>query len=111
MKVTTLNSEVTRLEALREYEILDTLPDQAFDDLTSMAAQMFDVPIAFIGFIDTDRQWFKSKVGIGVEEIPRHISLCSQTILTPDLRIICDALADERLATNPMVVSKPHFRF
>ena len=103
--------EANRLAALRQYDILDTLPEQAFDDLTLLAARICNAPIAGIGFIDTDRQWFKSKVGLTAQEIPRHISLCSHAIVEPDVCVIRDALADERFANNPLVTSEPHIRF
>lgn len=77
--------EAVRLNALHQYEILDTRPEQAFDELTHLAAQICRSPIALISLIDADRQWFKSKVGIDAEETPRDISFCAHAILQPDL--------------------------
>ena len=111
MKAPLPADEATRLEALRKYNILDTLPEQDFDDLTLLAALICNAPIAFIGFIDADRQWFKSKVGMAIQETPRYISFCAHAIVEPDVCIIRDALADERFATNPLVNSDPHIRF
>lgn len=81
MKAAQLRNEKERVEALRRYHILDTLPEQEFDDLALLAAQICGASISFITFIDSDRQWFKSTIGLKVQEIPRYMSLCSQAIL------------------------------
>lgn len=73
-------SEETRLEALRRYEILDTPREEAFDRLTELAAQIFDVPVAFVAFLDADRQWFKSAVGLDRKESSLAASFCTYTI-------------------------------
>ncbi len=103
--------EAERLAALRRYEILDTSPEQAFDDLTLLATHICNAPIAYIGFIDADRQWLKSQVGLTFQEIPRHVSFCSHAILEPVVCVVRDALADKRFAHNPLVTSEPHIRF
>ncbi|HEY9627902.1 MAG TPA: ATP-binding protein [Coleofasciculaceae cyanobacterium] len=103
--------ESARLSALYQYQILDTEPEAVFDDLTTLAVTLCDTPIAFISLMDEQRQWFKSKVGIVVAEIPRDIAFCSHTISQPETLVVPDALADERFANNPMVVGEPYVRF
>ncbi|TBR59599.1 hybrid sensor histidine kinase/response regulator [Westiellopsis prolifica IICB1] len=105
------NNEVKRLEALHEYQILDTLPEQVFDDLAFLAAQVCQTPIALINLIDAKRQWFKAKVGIDVTEMPRDIGFGSICMNLGDVLIIPDTLADERFANNPVVTSYPYIRF
>jgi len=97
------SDEVQRLHALRGYDLLDTLPEQSLDDLTSLAAQICEVPIALISLVDAERQWFKSKVGMSLSETPRDISFCGHAILQPNLFIIPDATQDDRFADNPLV--------
>ncbi|MGH9643045.1 MAG: hypothetical protein ACRD3Q_11530, partial [Terriglobales bacterium] len=95
--------EVVRLESLRSYGILDTSPEQAFDDLTRLAAYICGTPIALIGFIDSDRHWFKSRVGWDVPEVPRDMSFCAHTILQDDVLVVSDVLEDaQRLGTCPL---------
>ncbi|ARV62910.1 hybrid sensor histidine kinase/response regulator [Nostocales cyanobacterium HT-58-2] len=105
------NKEAVRLEALHQYQILDTLPEQAFDDLAFLAAQVCATPIALINFIDANRQWFKAKVGLDIEEMPVDIGFCPLCIPQDDILIIPDTLADERFATSPVVTSAPYVRF
>jgi GAF domain-containing protein len=104
-------NEAARLKALHAYHILDTDPEQAFDDLTLLASQVCGTPIALITLVDEDRQWFKSKVGIDVDETARNISFCSHAIEQPGLFVVPDTLSDGRFRDNPMVVSEPHIRF
>lgn len=103
--------ESARLNALCRYQILDTEPELAFDDLTNLAASLCNTPIALISLLDAKRQWFKSKVGIDVAETPREVSFCSHAILQPEILIVPDALRDKRFATNPVVVDEPYVRF
>ncbi|MEA5550089.1 diguanylate cyclase [Anabaena cylindrica UHCC 0172] len=103
--------EPQRLAALKKYQIIDTPPDEAFDDLTRLAARLCQTPIAFISLIDEERQWFKSKLGLSITETPRVIAFCSHTICQNDLLIVPDTLADSRFATNPLVTSHPKLRF
>ena len=103
--------EEDRLAALHDYEILDTLPEQVFDDLTQLAAQICDVPISVVSLVDTDRQWFKSKVGLDAEETPRDLAFCAHAIHSPDLLVVNDALKDKRFADNPLVTGAPDIRF
>ena len=104
-------SESGRLNALAEYEVLDTPEEDAFDDLTALAAQICDAPMALITIVEEHRQWFKSRIGIDAEETPRDISFCSHALKELDLFIIPDAREDERFASNPLVTGEPFLRF
>ena len=104
-------NEAGRIAALEKYAILDTDPEQSFDDLTLLASIVCRTPIALISLVDEDRQWFKSRVGIDASETSRDIAFCSTAILQSDLFVVPDALLDERFRNNPLVVSDPHIRF
>lgn len=103
--------EAIRLKVLRQYQILDTDPEAAFDDLTRLAAYICGTPVALVSLLDTDRQWFKSKIGWNATQTPRDIAFCNHTIRQHNVFIVTDALTDERFATNPLVTSQPHIRF
>ncbi len=104
-------NEAARLRALRAYHILDTDPEQVFDDLTLLASQVCGTPIALITLVDENRQWFKSKVGTDLQETARNISFCAHAIEQPGLFVVPDTLSDGRFRDNPMVVNEPHIRF
>src|SRR5215470_19272234 len=104
-------NEQARVQALHKYKILDTDPEKAFDDLAILAAHTCQTPVALISLIDSDRQWFKSKVGVALSETPREVSFCAVAIQQPDLFIVPDATKDPRFSSNPFVVSDPKVRF
>ena len=104
-------NEKKRLKVLWQYEVLDTVPEEVFDDLTELAARICEAPIALISLVDEKRQWFKSKVGLTADETSRGVSFCSYAITQPDLFIVPDATRDERFVNNPLVTSEPNIRF
>ncbi len=105
------SSESRRLEILAKYAILDTPPEEAFDDLAALAAHICHAPIALITLVDEDRQWFKSRIGWETEETARAISFCAHAIQQPGVFIIPDARQDPRFADNPIVAGEPNVRF
>src|SRR5712692_10619121 len=111
MKLPVPSDEAARLEALRAYQILDTTPEQGFDDLALLASHICGTPMALVSLVDSGRQWFKARVGVTMSETPREISFCGHAIVGRDLFVVNDALKDERFATNPLVVSDPKIRF
>ena len=103
--------EKERLAALERYDILDTPPEETFDNVTVLAAHVCRTPIALMVLIDRNRQWFKARVGVHVRETPREFSFCAHTIMRRSLLIISDATRDQRFAKNPFVASGPKYRF
>lgn len=100
-----------RLKVLWQYDVLDTVPEEVFDDLTDLAAHICAAPIALISLIDEDRQWFKSKVGVTLQETSRDISFCAHAITSDGLFIVPDATKDQRFKRNPLVTGEPKIRF
>lgn len=106
------DNESERLKALKSYQILDSLPEIEYDDLTKIASQICNVPITLISLIDQDRQWLKSKVGLNAEETSREISFCGHAILDPQKPLIVeDASKDKRFVDNPLVTGAPNIAF
>jgi two-component system, sensor histidine kinase and response regulator len=105
------HNEKERLAALVRYDIMDTVPEAAFDELAGLAAQTGDTPIALITFIDERRQWCKSNVGFHMREISRDASFCAHLLAQPEPLIVEDATQDGRFAGNPMVKGPLHIRF
>src|SRR5512137_2598258 len=105
------DNETDRLAALREYHILDTEAEQAYDDITALAAYVCDVPIAMISLVDKNRQWFKSRLGLNRQETPRDVAFCAHAILQSEPLIVRDALKDVRFADSALVRRSPHIRF
>ena len=103
--------EAVRLKVLWQYEVLDTVPEEVFDDLTELAARICEAPIALISLVDENRQWFKSRVGITLNETSRDISFCAHAIRQQGLFIVPDATKDARFSHNPLVTSDPKIRF
>jgi len=104
-------NEEERLKALASYQIMDTLAEKEFDNLTRIASHIFDAPIALITLLDEDREWFKSKIGLEVEGPPREVSFCQYAIVDGNTLIVNDAQEDERFEDNPLVTGDPNIRF
>lgn len=105
--------ETARLAALARYNILDTLPEVAYDDVVEIAACIAGTPIALITLLDEERQWFKAKLGLTVDSTPREDSFCKHLLHLPlgEMLIVPDTHADPRFAKTPLVVSRPDIRF
>lgn len=104
-------NEVERLHVLRALALLDTEKEERFDRLTRVATRMFNVPIALVTLVDSERQWFKSSVGLEIKETSRDISFCGHAILGDDILVINDATKDDRFVDNPFVKGDPNIRF
>ena len=104
-------NESQRLDVLRRYNVLDSSPELDFDELVLLASQICAAPIALVTLIDSDRQWFKAKVGLEAQETSRDSSFCAQAILQRDLMVVPDALLDERFRDSPLVKESPNIRF
>jgi diguanylate cyclase (GGDEF)-like protein len=103
--------ETQRLMSLHSLHILDTPDEDRYDRITRMARRLFDVEICLVSLVDTNRQWFKSKVGLTACETDRDISFCGHAILHDDVFVISDATADDRFASNPLVTGPLNIRF
>jgi GAF domain-containing protein len=105
------DSEKKRLKVLWQYDVLDTIPEALFDDLTELAAGICEAPIALISLVDEKRQWFKSKFGITVNETSRDVSFCAHAIQQPDLFIVPDATQMFALPVIHWLLPTPRFVF
>jgi signal transduction histidine kinase len=104
-------NDTARLATLHDYAILDTLPEQGYDDVTSLAAYICDTPFSTITLVDQDRQWFKSEVGFGTNETGRSDGFCACAILRPETLIVEDTLLNPQFSQNPFVLGGPQIRF
>jgi GAF domain-containing protein len=99
------------LAALKEANILDSLPEEEFDDIVRIASHVCGTPMAVIGLIDRDRQWYKAKVGVAADQVSRDLSFCAHTILQENVLEVPDARKDPRFSDNPFVTTEPGIRF
>ena len=111
MKPPIPKNEAKRLKVLWQYDILDTVPEEVFDELAELASHICEAPIGLITVVDEKRQWFKARVGTSVRETTRDISFCAHAILQDELFIVSDASKDPRFKNNPLVVGQPKIRF
>lgn len=105
------NSETQRIAALKNYYILETLPEKEFDQLTDLAASICHMPISMLSIVDEKRLWFKSSHGFNKKDADPDLAFCHHTILQPDILEVADTLLDRRFSQNPYVVEAPHIRF
>lgn len=105
------SKEAARVAALNRYAILDSEPEQSFDDLVTLAAHICQTPMAMLSLVDDHRQWFKSKYGVEIRETPKDLSICAHAIQQGDLFIVPDLTKDERFRDNPLVTGESHLRF
>ena len=106
--------EAQRLLALRDLKILDTPPEEAYERVTALAAQLFEVPVSLVSLVDENRQWFKSCFGgdlLGARETGRDIAFCAHAVEADDLLVVPDATLDARFVDNPLVTGTPGIRF
>jgi len=103
--------EAERLQALRDYGLMDTPPEAVFDEIAALAGYVFRAPIAGIGLLDDRRQWFKARIGFNFTEASRALGFCAYTILEPDVFVVLDTLEDPRFSTSPYVLGEPGIRF
>ena len=106
-----LTDDPDRLATLDAYGVLDTAPEQGFDDIVRLATRLCAVPVALVSLVTADRQWFKANVGFPYCETDLDRSVCKFVLPKPDLLVIPDLIADPRTAGNPLVTGEPHIRF
>lgn len=107
----TTNLTERRLQALAQYEIMDSAAEAAFDELTQLAAELFRAPVALVSLLDDRRQWFKSKVGVEISETPIELAFCAHAIDGDRVMVVPDARQDARFADNPFVTGETSVRF
>lgn len=103
--------DAARLQTLRDFDLLDTPPEDRFDEIAAAAAAVTDAPIALVSLVDRDRQWFKAKVGTEIDETPIGSAICVHTLAAGGELVIPDLTADARTAANPLVTDDPNVRF
>lgn len=103
--------DARRLDALRDYRVLDTPVEESFDNLAALAAKIFGTPIALVSLVDQDRQWFKARVGLDLRETPREYAFCDHAIRGEGVMVVPDATRDPRFAHHPLVTGDPNIRF
>ena len=106
-----LESEQQRLIALADSALMDSPPDEVLDRITWLASRITGCPTALVSLLSSQRQWFKSRIGLDSTQTPREAAFCSHAIMEPGGMIIEDALADDRFSNNPLVVGAPFIRF
>lgn len=111
MKAPLPDNEIDRLAALYALDILDSAPEQDFDDIVALASNVCGTPMSLVSLVDTDRQWFKARVGTEATETDREVSFCAHAILGRDLLVVPDATKDSRFADNPTVTAGDGIRF
>ncbi len=111
MTPASLAQETLRLAKLQDYDLLDTPPEPAYDDITTLAAQICQTPVALVSLVDSKRQWFKSSVGLAVADTPRSIAFCAHTIQRKDLMVVEDTFKSPLFRNNPLVLGPPNIRF
>ena len=111
MNTPSSKNEGARLAALESYRVLNTQPEADFDEITQLGSFICGTPIALMSLVDEKRQWFKSKVGLDVDQTPREQAFCRYTILGNELMVVEDATKDQRFAANPLVTGYPNIRF
>ena len=105
-------NEEQRMRALKEYNILDTMPEVEYEDITFIASFICNTPISLITLVDENRQFFKSNRGLDIVETSRDVSFCAHAINDPNkLFLVADARLDERFNDNPLVTGAPHIVF
>jgi GAF domain-containing protein len=104
-------NDAERVRALRQYQILDTAPEAAYDELATLAAGVCHTPIATITLVDEKRQWFKAQVGLNAGETSRAAGFCASAVMSEEVLVIPDARKDERFVNNPFVTAQPYVRF
>jgi GAF domain-containing protein len=111
MKAPLPKNEAKRIKVLWQYDVLDTVPEEVFDELADLAGLICGAPISLISLVDENRQWFKSRIGLTINETSRDLSMCAHAILQDEVFIIADATRDKRFKDNPLVTGGPKIRF